>query len=111
EFEAYAGMLHRAKQRIVSTGEERLARVPLGGTAIGTGFGAAPGYRERALEELCSLTGLPIAGAENLLEAVRNLGDLADFAGALKSLALAVTQICNDLRMLSMGPRTGLAEF
>jgi aspartate ammonia-lyase len=111
EFEAYAGMLRRATQQIVSTAEERLARVPLGGTAIGTGFGAAPGYRERALEELRSVTGLPIAGAENLLEAVRNLGDLADFGGALKSLALVVTQICNDLRMLSMGPRTGLAEF
>ena len=111
EFAAYAEMLRRSRDRIVSTAEERLARVPLGGTAIGTGFGAAPGYRERALEELRSVTGLPLVGAENLLEAVRNLGDLADFAGALKSLALAVTQICNDLRMLSMGPRTGLAEF
>ncbi|MFL5766626.1 MAG: aspartate ammonia-lyase [Actinomycetota bacterium] len=111
EFGAYAEMLRRARQRVVSTAEERLARVPLGGTAIGTGFGAAPGYRERALEELRAVTGLPLTGAENLLEAVRNLGDLGDFAGALKSLAVAVTQICNDLRMLSMGPRTGLAEF
>jgi aspartate ammonia-lyase len=111
EFDAYAEMLGRARQRVVSTAEERLARVPLGGTAIGTGFGAAPGYRELALEQLRSVTGLPLVGAENLVEAVRNLGDLADFAGALKSLALAVTQICNDLRMLSMGPRTGLAEF
>src|SRR5205085_6818543 len=111
EFAAYAEMLRRSRDRIGATAEERLARLPLGGTAIGTGFGAAPGYRERALEELRSVTGLPLVGAENLLEAVRNLGDLADFAGALKSLALAVTQICNDLRMLSMGPRTGLAEF
>jgi aspartate ammonia-lyase len=111
EFGAYAEMLRRARQRVVSTADERLARLPLGGTAIGTGFGAAPGYRERVLEELRSVTGLPLIGAENLLEAVRNLGDLAEFAGALKSLALAVTQICNDLRMLSMGPRTGLAEF
>ena len=111
EFGAYAEMLRRARKRVVSTAEERLARVPLGGTAIGTGFGAAPGYRALALEELRSVTGLPLFGAEDLVEAVRNLGDLAEFAGALKSLALAVTQICNDLRMLSMGPRTGLAEF
>jgi len=111
EFGAYAEMLRRARQRVGSTAEDRLARVPLGGTAIGTGFGAAPGYRELALEELRSVTGLRLFGAEKLVEAVRNLGDLAEFAGALKSLALAVTQICNDLRMLSMGPRTGLAEF
>ena len=111
EFGAYAEMLRRARDRISSTAQERLARVPLGGTAIGTGFGAAPGYCEQALEELRTITGLAILGAEDLLEAVRNLGDLADFAGALKSLAIAVTQICNDLRMLSMGPRTGLAEF
>jgi aspartate ammonia-lyase len=111
EFSAYAEMLSRARGRLDSTARERLARVPLGGTAVGTGFGAAPGYRERVLEELRSVTGLPIAGAEDLLEAVRNLGDLADFAGALKSLAVALTQICNDLRMLSMGPRTGLAEM
>jgi aspartate ammonia-lyase len=104
-------MLRRARQRVLSTAEERVARVPLGGTAIGTGFGAARGYRELALEELRSVTDLPLIGAENLVEAVRNLGDFAEFAGALKSLALAVAQICNDLRMLSMGPRTGLAEF
>ncbi len=111
EFDAYAEMLSRARERISSTAEERLARVPLGGTAIGTGFGAAPGYRDAVLEELRRVTGLPLVGAEDLLEAVRNLGDFADFAGSLKSLALALTQICNDLRMLSMGPRTGLAEI
>jgi aspartate ammonia-lyase len=111
EFAAYAEMLRRGRERIVSMAQQRLARVPLGGTAVGTGFGAAPGFREHALEELRAVTGLPIHGAENLVEAVRNLGDLADFAAALKSLAVALTQICNDLRMLSMGPRTGLAEF
>jgi aspartate ammonia-lyase len=111
EFDAYAEMLERARERLVSTAEGRLARVPLGGTAVGSGFGTAPGYRERVLEELQRASGLPLRGAEDLLEAVRNLGDFADFAGSLKSLSLALTQTCNDLRLLSMGPRTGLAEF
>jgi aspartate ammonia-lyase len=111
EFAAYGEMLARAGERLVRTARERLARLPIGGTAVGTGFGAAPGYRERVLEELKRVTGLPLVGAEDNVEAVRNLGDLGEFAGALKTLALALSQIADDLRMLSMGPRTGLAEI
>lgn len=111
EFAAYAEMLSRARNRLHQTAIERLARLPVGGTAVGTGFGAAPGYRERVLEELREVTGLPVFGADDTVEAVRNLGDLGEFAAVLKSLALALDQVCNDLRLLSMGPRTGVAEF
>jgi aspartate ammonia-lyase len=111
EFEAYARMLLRTRDRLEATGMERVTRVPLGGTAIGTGFGAPPGYRERAVEHLREVTGLPLIGADDLVEIVRNHSDLGEFAAALKGVAVALAQIANDLRMLSMGPRTGLAEF
>ncbi|MEX0832880.1 MAG: aspartate ammonia-lyase [Actinomycetota bacterium] len=110
EFAAYANMVLRAADP-TSTAEKRLQRIPLGGTAVGTGFGTAPGYRERVVRELREITELDLESAEDLVEAVRNLGDFAEFAGALKTLSLALGQIANDLRMLSMGPRTGLAEI
>src|SRR6266508_4016893 len=103
EFAAYAAMVERARGRLEQTARERLARLPIGGTAVGTGFGATPGYHEAVLRHLRELTGLDLAGAEDLVEAVRNLGDLGEFAGDLKSVATTVGQVANDLRLLSMG--------
>jgi len=111
EFHAYAEMVRRAAERLDETARRRVARLPIGGTAVGTGFGAQAGYREAVLEELESVTGLAVFGADDLVEIVRNHGDLAEFAGALKSVAGVVSQVCNDLRMLAMGPRTGMAEI
>jgi aspartate ammonia-lyase len=104
-------MLARARERLQHTANERVARLPIGGTANGTGFGAPPGYREAVVPLIAEVSGLPVFGAEDLVEAVRNHGDLGEFASALKSVAIALAQICNDLRMLAMGPRTGLAEI
>jgi aspartate ammonia-lyase len=111
EFRAYGEMLRRALERLQQTANERVARLPIGGTAHGTGFGAAPGYRDAVLPLLAEEADLPVFGADDLVEAVRNHGDLGEFAGALKACAVALGQICNDLRMLAMGPRTGLAEI
>jgi len=111
EFHAYAEMLRRARARLEQTGNERVARVPLGGTANGTGFGAPPGYREAVLPLLADLSGVVVAGADDPVEAVRSHGDLGEFAAAMKAVAIALAQVCNDLRMMAMGPRTGLAEI
>jgi aspartate ammonia-lyase len=111
EFRAYAAMVARATDRLEQTARERVARLPIGGTALGTGFGAPPGYREAVLEELPGVTGLELFGADDLVEIVRNHGDLGEFAAAMKGVALAVGQVCDDLRMMAMGPRTGLAEI
>jgi aspartate ammonia-lyase len=111
EFDAFAEMVDRAAGRIDQTARERVARLPLGGTATGTGFGTKPGYADRALTRLVELTELPLHAAEDRIEMIRNHGDLGEFAGALKGLAVALSQVCNDLRLMSMGPRTGLAEI
>jgi aspartate ammonia-lyase len=111
EFNAYAEMLQRARDRLEQTANERVARLPIGGTANGTGFGAAPGYREAVVPLIAQVSGLPVFGADDLVEIVRNHGDLGELAGTLKSAAVALAQICNDLRMMAMGPRTGLAEI
>jgi aspartate ammonia-lyase len=111
EFHAYAEMLRRSQDRLQQTANERVARLPIGGTAHGTGFGAAPGYREAVVPLIAEVSRLPVFGADDLVEAVRNHGDLGELAGALKATAVALGQICNDLRMLAMGPRTGLAEI
>jgi len=109
EFDAFAEMVARATGRIDQTARERVARLPIGGTATGTGFGTKPGYADRVMTWLIELTELPLHLAEDPIEIIRNHGDLGEFAGALKGLALALSQICNDLRLMSMGPRTGLA--
>ena len=111
EFDAFAEMVARAAGRIDQTARERVARLPIGGTATGTGFGTKPGYADRVMTWLVELTELPLHPAEDPIEIIRNHGDLGEFAGALKGLALALSQICNDLRLMSMGPRTGLAEI
>jgi len=111
EFHAFAEMLRRTRIWLDRTGNERVARVPIGGTANGTGFGAAAGYREAVLPLLAEVSSVPVFGADDLVEIVRNHGDLGEFAAAMKSVAVALAQVCNDLRMMAMGPRTGLAEI
>ena len=82
EFAAYGEMLSRARDRLQHTANERVARLPIGGTANGTGFGAPPGYREAVVPLLAEVSGLPVFGADDLVEAVRNHGDLGEFASA-----------------------------
>ena len=85
--------------------------VNLGATAIGTGINADPRYASLAVEELSRLSGQPMVLASNLIEATSDLGAFVLFSGVLKRLAVKLSKICNDLRLLSSGPRTGIGEI
>ncbi|MBK9966860.1 MAG: aspartate ammonia-lyase [Holophagales bacterium] len=85
--------------------------VNMGGTAIGTGINADPRYPELVVEELRRVTGLDVVLAENLVEATPDTGAFVMFSGVLKRVAVKLSKMCNDLRLLSSGPRCGLNEI
>ncbi|GJE29175.1 aspartate ammonia-lyase [Methylobacterium organophilum] len=85
--------------------------VNLGATAIGTGINADPRYAALAVEELSRLSGQPMVLASNLIEATSDLGAFVLFSGVLKRVAVKLSKICNDLRLLSSGPRAGFGEI
>ncbi len=85
--------------------------VNLGATAIGTGINADPRYASLAVEELARLSHQPMVLASNLIEATSDMGAFVLFSGLLKRVAVKLSKICNDLRLLSSGPRTGFAEI
>lgn len=110
EFSAYAEALRKAKERI-ATGSKRLEELALGGTAVGTGVSAHPRYRKIAVTELSQMTGLRLKVAKNAFEALQSRSAVVVVSGTLKELALELIRIANDLRLLSSGPTTGLAEI
>ena len=110
EMWAYAEALNRDRWRIYKC-EERLRVVNLGGTAIGTGFGAPRQYIFRVVEHLREITGLGFARAENLVEATQNADVFVEVSGILEGLAVSLLKICSDLRLLSSGPEAGLGEI
>ena len=85
--------------------------VNMGGTAIGTGLNAPVGYAERSVDHLATITGKPIRLAANLVEATQDTQSFVLYSSVLKSLAIKLSKICNDLRLLSSGPRAGLHEI
>lgn len=85
--------------------------VNLGATAIGTGINADPRYAALAIEELARISGRPMVLASNLIEATSDMGAFVLFSGLLKRIAVKLSKICNDLRLLSSGPRAGFAEI
>ncbi|WP_116103607.1 aspartate ammonia-lyase [Amycolatopsis thermalba] len=111
EFGAFAATLAEDEQRLA---EARLLlhELNLGGTAIGTGLNARPGYRERAVAHLRALTGIPtLVSAPDLIEATQDVGVFVQLSGVLKRVAVKLSKICNDLRLLSSGPRAGFGEI
>ncbi|WP_052499499.1 aspartate ammonia-lyase [Streptomyces vietnamensis] len=111
EFGAYAATLAEDEQRLAEV-RPLLHELGLGGTAIGTGLNARPGYRERAVEHLRRLTGIPtLQSAPDLVEATQDVGVFVHLSGVLKRVAVKLSKICNDLRLLSSGPRAGLGEI
>lgn len=88
-----------------------LHEVSLGGTAIGTGITADPDYAALAIAELSRETNLPLVAAPNLIEATSDTGAFVSFSGVLKRVAVKLSKICNDLRLLSSGPRAGFGEI
>lgn len=110
EFSGYAGLLEDNLERIEQN-LQGVYRLPLGGTAIGTGINAAPGFDRAVAAEIASLTGLPFVTAPNKFTAQGSHDALVQFSGTLKTLATSLFKIANDIRLLSCGPRCGLAEL
>lgn len=110
EFRAFAVTL-REDMAIINTVSDLLLEVNLGATAIGTGLNTPDGYAAVAVAALAEVTGLPVRPAHNLIEATSDTGAYVIVHGALKRLAVKLSKICNDLRLLSSGPRAGLGEI
>ncbi|OBU06593.1 aspartate ammonia-lyase [Morganella psychrotolerans] len=110
EFRAYAILMKEEVKNLHYTAQLVL-EVNLGATAIGTALNTAPGYQKLAVEKLAEVTGLPCVPAEDLIEATSDCGAYVMLHSALKRLAMKLSKICNDLRLLSSGPRTGLKEI
>ena len=110
EFSGYAQQLVRARQQIVA-GMEDVFAVAQGGTAVGTGLNAPSGFAEDFVAELQGLTELPFRSAHNKFEALATHDALVALSGTLAGLAVALTKIANDIRLLGSGPRSGLGEL
>ncbi|WP_319371157.1 aspartate ammonia-lyase [uncultured Ilyobacter sp.] len=109
-FGAFAEAISRDRWRLYKI-EERIRRVNIGGTAIGTGVGASLKYRYYVTEELKRLTGYGLARAENLIDATQNLDVFVEVSGLLKTMAVNLNKIANDLRLMSSGPSGGIGEI
>ena len=110
EFEAFAFTLKKEIPYLQDHALQFL-EVNMGATAIGTGLNAPKGYAQLCVEKLSTLLSEPVKLAENLVEATSDTSSFVAYAGALKKLAIKLSKICNDLRLLSSGPRTGLFEI
>ena len=110
EFGAYALAVARARGHLHGMGAS-LGELNLGGTATGTGMNAHPRYRVMAIRRLRQWTRLPLRPAKDLMERTQSLADFARLSGAMRSYALELIRIANDLRLLSSGPNTGFGEI
>jgi fumarate hydratase class II len=110
EFAGYAAQVRQGYDRVGST-LERLGQIPLGGTATGTGLNTHPEFAARVRELLCRETGLQISGPADPFEAQAARDGIVEASGALKTVAVSLTKIANDIRYLGSGPRAGLAEI
>lgn len=110
EFEAYAANLEEELERLRSN-VNLFLEVNMGATAIGTGINSDPDYTPLCVANLREITGWPIKAATNMIEATNDTGAFVIYSSAVKRLAVKLSKICNDLRLLSSGPRTGLNEI
>src|SRR5829696_8025025 len=110
EFLAYSQNVRRATERLASV-EDSLLEIPLGGTAVGTGTNASPEYAELAVENLRVITGLELKQSKQRVALQQNLGDLLALSAALSCLAVELSKIANDLRLMNSGQHTGLYEI
>lgn len=110
EFSGYVSQLEHGIQAIKNT-LPHLAELALGGTAVGTGLNTPPEYAEHVAAKIAELTGLPFVSASNKFEALATQDALVEAHGALKTVAVSLMKIANDIRMLSSGPRAGIGEI
>ncbi|MFB8101938.1 class II fumarate hydratase [Streptomyces sp. DSS69] len=110
EFGGYAAQIRYGVERLRAS-LPRLAELPLGGTAVGTGINTPPGFSAAVIAEVASATGLPLTEARDHFEAQGARDALVETSGQLRTIAVSLTKISNDLRWMASGPRTGLAEI
>ncbi len=110
EFSGYVSQLNHGLKAIKNT-LPHLSELALGGTAVGTGINTPKGYSENVARHIASLTGLPFVTAENKFEALAAHDAIVEAHGALKTVAVSLMKIANDIRMLSSGPRSGIGEI
>jgi len=110
EFAAYAVAVRKCHQHLARTAEA-LRELGLGGSAVGTGLNTHPDYRQRVIENLSRISGLELLETEDLRYAMQSNAAMADVSAALRTLALELIRISNDLRLLSSGPNTGFNEI
>jgi fumarate hydratase class II len=110
EFSGYVSQLEHGLKALRNT-LPHLAELALGGTAVGTGLNAPLGYADKVAKKIAELTGLPFVTAKNKFEALAAHDAIVESHGALKQLAVSLTKIANDIRMLASGPRSGIGEI
>lgn len=110
EFGAYAATLSEEIDRLEQN-VMLFLEVNMGATAIGTGINSDPDYADKVIAHLRKVTGMPIVNSKNLVEATQDTGAFIMYSAAVKRLAVKLSKICNDLRLLSSGPRTGINEI
>ncbi|MFJ6149107.1 class II fumarate hydratase [Streptomyces anulatus] len=110
EFGGYAAQIRYGVERLRAS-LPRLAELPLGGTAVGTGINTPPGFSAAVIAEVADATGLPLTEARDHFEAQGARDGLVETSGQLRTIAVSLTKISNDLRWMASGPRTGLAEI
>ena len=109
-FEAYAVTLAEEVERL-NENARLFLEINMGATAIGTGINSEPGYVEKVTARLKEITGMPLVSAPNLIEATQDTGSFVMYSSSVKRLAVKLSKICNDLRLLSSGPRCGINEI
>jgi fumarate hydratase class II len=110
EFSGYASVMRHGVARVENS-RSHLSELPIGGTALGTGLNAHPEFAARVIAELRVLTGYLFRRADNPFEAMQNRDACVELSGTLKTIAVGLMKIANDLRLLASGPRTGLNEI
>ncbi len=110
EFSTYAVMLGEDEERLKEA-SLLIREINLGATAIGTGINAHPDYAKLVCRKLVEISGIPVITAPNLIEATQDCGSFVQLSGILKRIAVKLSKACNDLRLLSSGPRAGLGEI
>ena len=110
EFDGYAAQVRMGVERLQAT-LPRVAELPLGGTAVGTGINSPPGFGGRVVASVAEATGLPLTEARDHFEAQGARDGLVELSGQLRTIAVSLTKIANDLRWMGSGPRAGLGEI
>ncbi|WP_277188718.1 aspartate ammonia-lyase [Caballeronia sp. BR00000012568055] len=110
EFSTFAVMLGEDEERVLEA-SKLICEINLGATAIGTGINTPPEYAAAACKHLAAVTGIPVSTSPNLVEATQDVGSFVQLSGVLKRVAVKLSKVCNDLRLLSSGPRAGFGEI